>query len=508
MDENNKKDALIKMGDISKEISFEKNEDSLWKQVGDFIRENVDDFLEGEDPLYVETEDGIVKLSLTGDMGHPLRKEGSIPLKKVEYKDRYMSKVDPETNQYEFYKIIPNTMGNLSLDIGGSYGRIGAGDRDLGGKTIISPPFNSCLYWPVYNLLLSKGYEDMSDLVEDDEDAEVEELNDEDPTAALLWDELHNASAELVSEFMDFDLDGPGSNKITRRLINSCELCIKKMELAAEAGDFETFVKELTKLLALSKRRIDKYHGMTVESYLPRKVDDPEKQFQIFQEVLEREKELVLAMKAMVGPEKSKEGCPRVSPFGDVGVRMPTEDEIDEVNKMVEYNEGIAPGDKDIIVDQIFRILPGDQKKRFEECLASRKNKKTRLLWHGAGNGAVCSIVQNSLQLSYANNGMFSKANNGIYLASDARKSAGYTNGGRWNNGERTNVYYLMIFEAVVSSPWYVTSTGHYTRADIEAHGADHIHARRAVCGLYRDEFIFPYEEALCMKYLVRCREE
>ena len=498
-----KEKAKLSLGVISKEITFEDNEGSLWKQVGDFMKENYDKFSKGEEPLYVESKDGICQITLTGDKGHPLRKEGNIPLKKTEYRNIHLSKVDPETNQYEFFNIIPNTMGNKSLDIGGSFGRIGAGKQDLGGNTVIRPPFASCLYWPVYNILLSEGYEDMTENFEDDDDDEIDELEIKKTPAILLWEELHNASMELVSEFMDFDVDGPGSNKITRRLINSCELCLKKMEAAAAAGNFDEFVKQLTKLLALSRRRIDKYHGMTVESYLPEKVDDPKKQSEIFQTILEREKAMFLAMKAMVGPEKDA-----VSPFGDVEIRMPTEEEVEEVNEMVKYSEGDAPGDKNIIVDQIFRAIPGEQKKLFEEHLASRTNKRVELLWHGAPNASTCSIVQDSLRLSYANNGMFSKEGNGLYLAKDAKKSAGYTNGGRWNPGANAKYFYLMIFETVVGTPWYVTSCGNYTRQDIEAHGADCIHAKRQLCGLFRDEYIVPYEEALCLKYVVRCREQ
>lgn len=494
-------DVELAWGETATIVNCEKTETSVWEQVGNFIRNNYD-LTDKEEPLYVNTANGSCTLFFTGDKERPVRKEGGIPLRRGLYKNKHLTRVDIETNLYEFYKLVPNTMGDLSLDIGGSFGRIGAGDRDLDARTVIRPPFNSCLYWPVYYTLLSEGYEDQSELIEEDEEEEVlKEIDDEDPAANELWKELHDASEQVIMETLDFDMSlGSG---ITRRLVSSCKLCLKKMALAAEAGDIEEFNKHLLKLISLSKRRIDKYHGMTVESYLAKKVDDPEEQEQILQDIMTREEGLLLAMEAMVSPEK-KAGYTRVSPFGDVDVRTATEDEIAEVQKMVEYNEADAPGDRHLHVDKVYRIVPGEQRKRFEEHVASMKDKTTMLLWHGARNSSYCSIIINSLSLLYAMAGMFSARNQGIYLALDPKKSAGYTDGGRWSPEDASRVFYLAVFEAAYGTPWFVTSPGRYTRADIEAHGANCIHAKRSLCGLFRDEYIFPYEEALCLKYIVR----
>ena len=496
--------AELTWGNAAKTISCEKTEAALWEKVGKFIRDNYD-LVDKEDPLHVDTEEGSCTLFFTGDKERPVRKEGGIPLKKGLYKKRHFTRVDVENNLYEFYKLVPNTMGGLSLDIGGSFGRIGAGDRDLDARTVIRPPFSSCLYWPVYYVLVSEGYEDQSELIEEDEEEEevLKEIDDEDPAANELWEELHKASEQVIMENLDIDMDNIGGSQITRRLISSCKLCLKKMASAAAENNFDDFNRSLLKLISLSKRRIDKYRGMTVESFLAEKSDDPEKQAKIYDDIMAREADLLLAMEAMVSPEKKK-GYERVSPFGDVDVRTATEEEIAEVQKLVEYNEADAPGDKHLQVDKVYRVVPGQQRKLFEEHLASMKDKTVKLLWHGANNSAYCSIITNSLSLSYAATGMFSAAHQGLYLAMDPKKSAGYTDGGRWSSGPLSSVFYLAVFEAAYGTPWFVSSSGRYTREDIESHGANCIHAKRHKCGLFRDEYIFPYEEALCMKYLVR----
>lgn len=499
--EENEIEVELSWGGQGEIFTCERTEASVWERVGEFIGDNYN-LVEKDEPLHVDTADGSCRLFFTGDKDRPIRKEGGIPLKKGLYKAKHFTRVDVETNMYEFYKLVPNTMGELSLDIGGSFGRIGASDRDLDAKTVIRPPFNSCLFWPVYYTLLSEGYDDQSELVEEDEEEEVmKEIDDEDPAANELWEDLHNASEQVIMESLDFDMS-TGSG-ITRKLVSSCKLWLKKMVAAAAAGDIDAFNKALLKLISLSKRRIDKYHGMTVESYLAKKVDDPEKQEQIFQDIMKREEELILAMEAMVSPEK-KSGYARVSPFGDVDVRTATEEEIAEVQKMVEYSEGDAPGDKHLHVEKVYRVVPGEQRKRFEEHVASMKDKTVKLLWHGARNSSYCSIIMNSLSLSFAANGMFSAAHQGLYLAKDPKKSAGYTDGGRWSGGGYSKVFYLAVFEAAYGTPWFVDGCGNYTRADIEAHNANCIHALRHKCGLFRDEYIFPYEEALCMKYIVK----
>lgn len=489
-------EAIITLADAAKLVHFDRNEDSLWKKVGEFIRDNAQ-LAVPENQLQVYTGKGACTLTFTGKKDRPIKREGTIPLKKCLYKPKHLAKIDPETNLYEFYKLIPNTMGDLSLDVGGSFGRIGAGDRDLDARTVIRPPFSSCLYWPMYELLLSKGYTDNSELIEEEEDDILTEINDEDPAANELWEKFHGAAQQVITETMDIDINGPDS--VTRKQVSSCKTLHKKMSCEK---DLDKINAHLLKFLTLSNVRIDKYRGMTVKSYLIKKTDDPVKQQKLINEKLEWVEGLILAMEAMVGPEKKRD-FERKSPFGDVDVRTPTEDEIAEVRKLVAFAESNAPGDRQMNIKNIYRIIPGEQRKRFEAMLETMEDKTVKLLWHGAPTGSFCSIVMNSLSLSYANSGMFSAPHQGLYTAPDCRKSAGYTDGGRWNGSSYSRTFFLAVFETAYGKPWFVDGPGHYTRQDVEAHHANCIHARKDKAGVRRTEIIFPYEESLCMKYIV-----
>lgn len=478
----------------------DREEGTLWKEVGKYIGQ-----LEGDIDLIIESEGSEGSCTVKA-RGTELLAEGKIPpLKKVRYPDVYMTKIDEENNSYEFFKLLPHNMGPRSLSFGGSFGRIGAKDTDLDSRTIIRRPYKSCLFWPMYFRLLALGYEDQSEVYFYKEE-EKEEIRDEEENEAAieLAEKLTGAAKAVVTEQLQDVSFLTESLPFNGRTVSLSWAIWKKMLVEKDVDKFNANVK---KLMTYTARRIDPYRGMTVDSYLAKKEKDPDKQEAIFQEIIKREESLIRSMEALLGTSQKKEKTVKVSPFGDVAIREATEEEVKEVMQCVSNDEGSAPGDKQLkdCIKKVYRVIPGRQRQEFESYLEARdiKEDKVKLLWHGSANANWFSLIKNSPSRSYANSGMFSAAGEGVYFAWDPKKSAGYTNGGRWTGSDDEPSFYMGIFETAYGKPWFVPSPGSYTRAQLDKEGKDCIHAKRGKVGLYRDEFIFFDDAAFCQKYLV-----
>ena len=80
----------------------------------------------------------------------------------------------------------------------------------------------------------------------------------------------------------------------------------------------------------------------------------------------------------------------------------------------------------------VYRVIPNDQEKKFKKYVKDRNISEIKSLWHGSRNENWLSIVENGLLLhpnAVITGKMFG---NGIYFASNAKKSWGYTSGGFW----------------------------------------------------------------------------
>lgn len=479
----------------SVQLPFDGTEGDLFSKVGNLLK-----FIQKPSNMRVVIDDQYADFELD-EAGAVHFMCSGLRLHKSRYEKKYLTKVDPETNSYNFYKIVPNNMGPRTLSVGGSYGRIGAAERDLNSETIIRKPYPSCMYWLKYFEKLNQGYQDNSDVMVE-EDAELErmfnETKDEEAEASDLATELYNKLRQDAKDAIASQMD---VNFLSEKAPFTKAQVTKGWKLLADLGKSKTvgeFNKVLLKLLALSPRRIDQYHGQTINSYLAKTAKTMEEQTQIFADIITREESLLQAMEAVintVNPRFSK--APVLSPFGNIEISEPTDQEVSMVKSKLS-SELISK------VKKIYRVVCNEQQEKFDAYVADNNIKDIRLFWHGSRNENWISIIKNSLMLN-PNAVITGKMwGYGIYFAPSSIKSWGYTSyrGARWV-GDDSDRAYMGLYATAYGTPYCPTSRIDGTAEMMKANGTNCLHAKKDVCGLYNDEVIFYDESAVCLQYLV-----
>ncbi len=150
------------------------SESNVWKTVGETIYNGIK---EGKISIpctmYIDTDDyhsaslklgkrgqyienGITYPSLYVTVNH-----NSINLPFSNYKEKYLTCIHRESNNYKFYWLKPN---NTHHEIDACYGRIGSERGEAFGVKNLQEPYPSYLFWIRYYEKLSKGYIDQTDI--------------------------------------------------------------------------------------------------------------------------------------------------------------------------------------------------------------------------------------------------------------------------------------------------------------------------------------------------------
>lgn len=155
-----------------------------------------------------------------------------------------------------------------------------------------------------------------------------------------------------------------------------------------------------------------------------------------------------------------------------------------------------------------YRVSNKHTEGKYNGLMKTVSNKKADLLWHGSRNENWWSIIQKGLLIRPAGailtGSMFG---NGIYLASKALKSIGYTSsrGSRWANGSADRAY-LALYDAHLGSQYVIERwKNEHTYLDeskMKTVGHDSVWAKGGY-DLVNDEFIV-YNIAQCtVRYIV-----
>lgn len=151
----------------------------------------------------------------------------------------------------------------------------------------------------------------------------------------------------------------------------------------------------------------------------------------------------------------------------------------------------------------IYRVIPGKQQKRFNKYIQEKGIHNVRQLWHGSRNENWLSIAKNGLLLNpnaVITGKMFG---NGIYFATSSMKSWNYTSyrGTTWAGGT-DDVGFMGLYAVAYGTPYDVSSSYHFTKAELNRLHADCVHAH-AGTALRNDEIIFFDENAMVLNYIV-----
>lgn len=403
------------------------------------------------------------------------------------YEEKYLTCINPESNNYKFYHLKPSDSG-----IGATYGRIGSQRGEAFGVKDLQTPYQPYLFWIRYYEKLSKGYVDQTDVYlknnarlrvskKDDEpkdkDTKVSKKAIQTNADSLALYKLLRARAkQYVSQHLVQTSDSITKNQVqtSKRLYR--ELCERKT--------LNGFNKKLMQLMQVSPRKC-RY----VTDLLARSEKD-------FPEIINREENLISAMEALVTDSNATvtttEDC-----FEAMGIEVypATDKQIEQVKSHLSDNLKAR-------VKKVYRVIPQAQQKRFNAYLKDNGIKTVKQLWHGSKTENWFSIIVNSLQLrpnAAITGKMFGQ---GIYFAPSSEKSWNYTSyrGTYWAKGTE-NCGYMGLYATAYGDPLDVTSPGDYS-GQVRAQGKNCVHAHTGNY-LRNDEIIYYSENAMVLNYIV-----
>lgn len=397
----------------------------------------------------------------------------------------YLVKVEPGQNNNKYYRMIPKGDHWIA-----EYGRVGAGCQT---RSYAMYEWNK-----KYNEKIRKGYVDRTELVED-------LIAKEKPSTPDGYREIANkAIAEIVSRLQAMAKKAIAENYTISSSAVTTAMVAKAQEqlanMAAMIGaSVEEFNKALIELFGIIPRKMGQ-----VSSYIAKTTDD-------FGRIIEREQDLLDVMKGQVyvPPVRVEVDTPADSEAQTIleekGLvfEEATEDDI----KIIKSALGSC-ADK---FYQAWRVTNLSTQKRFDEYV--KDGMKTKLLWHGSRNENWWSIVGSGLVLRPTNAVITGKMfGYGIYFATKARKSLGYTSltGSYWAHGSSPSAF-MGLYEVAYGKPYDVHSFDskyyslNYEGLQKMCPGANCLHAHEGQM-LRNDEIIVYQESQTTIKYLVELK--
>lgn len=389
------------------------------------------------------------------------------------------------SNHNKFYKMTPK---GDHFDV--EFGRVGAGSQ------YASYPIGQ---WDKkYNEKLRKGYVDRTDLVED-------LIEKEKPSALDGYREIENkAIAEIVSRLQAMakkavaDNYTVSSSKVTMAMVAAAQDQLAKMAGMAESS-VEEFNRALIELFGIIPRKMGQ-----VSAYIATSQSE-------YGRILEREQDLLDVMRGQVYVPSND--------AKDDSVQETKSQTILEEKGLV--FEEVTPNDIAVIKSALgscadkfcraWRVTNLATQKKFDEYI--KDGVKTKLLWHGSQNENWWSIVGSGLVLRPTNAVITGKMfGYGIYFATKARKSLGYTSlsGSYWAHGSSPSAF-MGLYEVAYGKPYNVYSFDskfyslNYEGLQKMCPGANCLHAHEGQM-LRNDEIIVYQECQTTIKYLVELK--
>lgn len=399
----------------------------------------------------------------------------------------YLVKVEPGANNNKFWKAVAK---GDHFDV--EYGRVGSGSQKY------SYPISQ---WnKKYNEKLRKGYVDRTELVEDLIAKEKPLENDgfkeiENKVIAEIVARLQAMAKKAITENYTIS-----SNKVTMAMVDAAQEQLAKMVGMGEAS-VQEFNLALIELFGIIPRKMG-----NVSSYIATKPDD-------YGKIIQREQDLLDVMKGQVyvpQPVNVETPCEE-----DKGRTILEEKGLvfEEVNSddiaLIKSTLGSC-ADK---FYRAWRVTNLNTQKAFDEYVKKDRIKTKLLLWHGSRNENWWSIVGSGLVLRPTNAVITGKMfGYGIYFATKARKSLGYTSlsGSYWARGSSSSAF-MGLYEVAYGKPYDAYSFDskfyslNYEGLQKLCPGANCLHAHEGQM-LRNDEIIVYKECQTTIKYLVELR--
>lgn len=369
------------------------------------------------------------------------------------------------------------------------YGRVGKAAQSA------SYPMSS---WNTkYKEKIRKGYIDVTDEVKEEID---EKEIDEKKFPKRKYKKINNPKIEdLLNKLQDYANKTIkrsykiSSEKVTQKMIDKTNAEINSL---INVNDVLTFNEILLKIFTSLPRTM-----ANVNNYLAKSKND-------FEKIINREQDLLDVMKGQVKQNvvvneslKTDNEDATILDLMDLDVEEASNEDINYIKMKL--------GSNAYRLKNVYKVINKRTQKAYDEFLKTHNNPKQKTLFHGSRNQNWWSIINSGLVLrpnAPITGKMFGY---GIYFATKASKSIGYTSlrDARWNN-EKNGTGYMALYKIAYGKPYdihsfdskyYSLNKNSLAKLDKDAMCL-HAHAGKM---LVNDEIII-YDETQCtIEYLV-----
>ena len=392
---------------------------------------------------------------------------------------KFLTCIDPEKNAYKYYKL-----EKVGDKVRASYGRMGTKKGELFGER--SYDYDLSMFWIKYFEKIQKGYKDYSELYLDGERESCSKQNHDaitKPNSASerLFAKLNNFAKKAVEEAEVFV-------PITETILTTSKQLIDQLR---KDESVDSFNKDLLELMSILQRPVRTGDGMGVREQLA--IDESD-----FKRIILREADLLQAMEGYFYGNGLKTA---VYDFKKYGVSVFIANEKQKRQVMSHLSETLQKK-----VKEVYRVIPKEQQKRFNDYLEKNDIHRVKQLWHGSRNQNWMSIMVNSLQLNpdaIITGKMFGS---GIYFAPSSMKSWNYTSymGASWSKGTSSTAF-MGLYAVAYGRPKDVDQWNGHTdyKQLVKDNHCNCLHAHAEKGFLRNDEIVFYDEAAMVMNYIV-----
>ena len=397
----------------------------------------------------------------------------------------YLIKVESGRNANKYYRMISK---GSSFDA--EYGRVGSSCQ------VRSYPMS--MWDQKYNEKIRKGYVDRTDLVQDLIQKEKPKTDNEyraieNKVIAEIVDRLQSMAKKAVADNYTVS-----ANQVTMAMVAKAQEQLAVMA-QMNSSPVEDFNKALIDLFGIIPRKMG-----NVNSYIARDVSD-------YGKILEREQDLLDVMRGQVYVPPAESDT---VPFDENKEKTILEEKGLIFKEVTNDDIAVIKSALGSCADKFcraWRVTNIETQKKFDEYV--KDGMKTKLLWHGSRNENWWSIVGSGLVLRPTNAVITGKMfGYGIYFATKARKSLGYTSlsGSYWAHGSSSSAF-MGLYEVAYGKPYDVYSfdskyySMNYDSLQRVCPGANCLHAHEGTM-LRNDEIIVYQECQTTIKYLVELK--
>lgn len=414
-------------------------------------------------------------------------------------KFKYLHKVDGDANNNKFYKMQENADGTFTV----TYGREGA-----------SKPATETYSMSMWDKKLTeklgprKGY---TDVTEHRTEATVPVVKNSKGQSVISKDvhvSTFIAALQAYAQAQTAQVYKAEAKGVTQKQIDDAQKHIDnltfsfKNHFGKSGWSINMFNAELTKLYIIIPRKMK-----NVADHL---ITDKTTQKEI-KELLENEQSNLDSMAGQVvqnaaqnAADDDTNDATQPTLLETLGLKLEkiTDSKVIDMVKKKAENHAHR-------VLNVYAVVNDVTQKAFDKQLSNSHNKKTELLWHGSRNQNWWFIIQQGLKIrpstAVYTGSMFG---DGIYFASEADKSMGYTNSGRWVNGGKSGRVHMALYEVHLGKQ-YETESSDYSLSASRLKSMGNYDSTWGKKGrsLMRHEYIIYNASQCTIKYIIEFQD-